>query len=182
MSLTPPSDAELLIKTKRLTLEPVLAIHAAEMIRVLADKKLYHYIPQDPPELEKLKKTYEFWESRISQEKDELWLNWVARWNETNQLIGHFQSGFKEPMDCSVAYTVGSEFQRQGFAIEALRAIFAFLNHSLDTKVIKAWIDTRNTASIHLVKKLKMKQVELIKKADHFKGKDSDEFVFQIDF
>ncbi|MBP9708765.1 MAG: GNAT family N-acetyltransferase [Oligoflexales bacterium] len=47
-------------------------------------------------------------------------------------------------------------------------------------KSVKAWIDTRNLASINLVKKLGMTQVEFIAKADHFKGTDSDEFVFRI--
>ena len=180
MSLQRPSEEDLLIITERLILEPVLPVHAEEMTKVLSSQALYNFVPQDPPVLEKLQRTYEIWSRRISPEKDELWLNWVARCKETNQLIGHFQAGYKGPEEASIAYTVGVPFQRKGFATEALQIILNFLQESLAARTVKAWIDTRNTPSIDLVKKLNMEQIEFIEKADHFKGCDSDEYIFQI--
>jgi len=178
MNLKPPSDENLVIRTSRLILEPVKVEHASEMVSILSSPQLYNFVPQNPPDIEKLKKTYELWSKRISPEGDEIWLNWVARGNDNNQLVGHFQVGQK-PKECSIAYTVGLDFQRLGFAKEALLGIFSFLKVKMDTKIVKAWIDTRNAPSIELVKKLNMSQVSFISKADYFKGTDSDEYVFQ---
>lgn len=177
--LKPPSDDHLIIRTDRLVLEPIKVTHANEMVTVLSDLQLYDFIPQDPPDLGKLEKTYEVWARRISPDKTELWLNWAARWKDSDKLIGHFQVGYK-PDEASIAYTVGLNFQRRGFALEALQEIIRFLKESLRCKTIKAWIDTRNKPSIELVKKLGMSQVNFIPKADHFKGADSDEFVFEL--
>lgn len=178
MTLSPPSDDKLVLKTDRLVLEPIAVGHADEMVSVLSDPQLYVFVPQDPPDICKLRKTYEFWSRRISPDKDELWLNWVARWVEHDQLIGHFQVGYK-PGEASMAYTVGVNFQRKGFAAEALLEIICFLKESFNCKYVRAWIDARNQPSIELVKKLKMVQVNFLPKADHFKGMDSDEYVFE---
>lgn len=178
MKLTPPSDDNLVIETTRLILEPIKVDHAKEMVSVLSSPKLYTYVPQDPPNLDKLKKTYQFWSKRISPDGDEIWLNWAARLRESKRLVGQFQAGYK-PEESSIAYTIGLEFQRTGFALEALTGIFAFLMDKMGTTIVKAWIDTRNLPSILLVKKLGMKKVDILRNADHFKGSDSDEYVFQ---
>lgn len=177
-----PSDEMLLLVTDRLILEPILVSHASEMVSLLKDADLYSFVPQDPPELAKLEKTYDFWSKRASPAGDELWLNWAARNKQTGEVIGHFQAGVKEGTESNLGYTVGLCFQRQGFAKEALQAILSFLNEKMRLESIKAWIDTRNLASIALVEKLGMVKVGFIEKADHFKGKDSDEHVYQLIF
>ncbi len=175
-----PSDEKLTIETDRLMLEPVLKLHADEMVTLLSDSELYSFIPQDPPELEKLRKTYELWSKRVSPAGDELWLNWIARLKSTREAVGHFQAGLKDGKDSNIAYTVGLKFQRKGIAAEALRAILSFIEAEFRIESIKAWIDTRNVASINLVEKLGMVKVDLIKNADRFKGADSDEFIYQL--
>ena len=148
------------------------------MTVLLAHPDLHTYVPSDPPTLEMLKSEYKYWESRISPKEDELWLNWVGRLKSNGKLVGHFQAGVNASLEASIAYTIGKDFQRQGFAFEGFEKILDFLFEEISVKYVKAWIDTRNLASINLVKKLGMTQVELIVKADHFKGLDSDEFVF----
>lgn len=143
---------------------------------------VYDFVPQDPPELEKLEKTYGFWSKRISPAEDELWLNWGARLKSTNEIIGHFQAGVKEGPDSNLAYTVGRKFQRLGFASEAIRAIISMLGSKLSIPCLKAWIDTRNFPSIKLVEKLGMVRVGFVKNADNFKGSNSDEFIYQFTF
>ena len=172
------NNLELRIETERLILEPINESHAAEMTALLAHPDLHTYVPSDPPELEKLKSRYKYWESRISPEGDELWLNWVGCLKSNGKLVGHFQAGVKTSLEASIAYTIGKDFQRQGLAYEGLANILELLFKKINAKSVKAWIDTRNLASINLVKKLGMTQVEFIAKADHFKGSDSDEFVF----
>jgi RimJ/RimL family protein N-acetyltransferase len=172
------NNLDLRLETERLILEPINEIHAAEMTSLLAHPDLHTYVPSDPPTLEKLKSRYKYWESRISPEEDELWLNWVGRLKTNGKLVGHFQAGVKTSLDASIAYTIGKDFQRQGLAYEGLAKILELLFETIKSKSVKAWIDTRNLASINLVKKLGMTEVEFIAKADHFKGSDSDEFVF----
>ena len=177
-----PSDEKLLIKTKRLILEPILVSHANEMAKLLEDSELYTFIPNDPLDLAKLQKKYELWSKRISPDRDEIWLNWAARLTASDEVVGHFQVGVREGTESNLAYTVGLKWQRKGFALEALHAVLKFVNANMDLRVIKAWIDTRNIASIKLVEKIGMQRVGFVQKADHFKGSDSDEFIYQFSF
>ena len=170
----------LTLETNRLILEPVNEAHAPEMVKLLADPDLHVFVPSNPPTLDKLRSQYKYWESRISPQEDELWLNWIARLKLDGKVVGHFQVGVAKSLTANIAYTVSKDFQRRGFASEGLAAIFDLLFDKLQAKSIKAWIDTRNEASIALVKKMGMTQVEFIAKADHFKGMDSDEYVFYI--
>lgn len=180
-SMRVPDDSTLLLETVRLTLESVAICHAAEMVQLLADEALHRFVPSDPPTLHALEDTYRYWEKRISPKGDELWLNWIAREKRSKLAIGHFQAGIKASGEASIAYTVGIKFQRRGFALEALKEICQFLENKIKAAPIKAWIDTRNIASISLVKKLGMNQIATIENADQFKGASSDEFVFQLD-
>jgi len=153
-------------------LEPIVVEHAEEM--------LHTFIPSDPFELEQLQRRYKIWERRISKEKDEVWLNWAARENKSGELIGHFQAGVRMDLDSYIAYVVNSKYQRQGYAYEALVETINFLKNNMNLKNVKAWIDTRNTASIGLVKRSGMNQVNFLKDADHFKGSSSDEYVYEL--
>lgn len=106
-------------------------------------------------------------------------MNWVARQRSSHQVLGHFQAGVKKE-GSSIAYTVGLEFQRQGYAREALQAILTFLRDELGQQRVRAWIDTRNRASIALVEQLGMREVERIENADHFKGDASHEYIYEL--
>ena len=175
------NNLEISLETERLILEPICENHAEDMAALLADPDLHTFVPSSPPTLEKLKSQYKYWESRISPQEDELWLNWVGRLKANGKIIGHFQAGVKASLEANNAYSIGKEFQRQGFAYEGLTNFLKLLFEKIAAKSVKAWVDTRNLASINLVKKLGLIQIEIIAKADHFKGSDSDEFVFSID-
>lgn len=180
MTLHAPSDQEIKIITKRLILEPIIIGHAKEMLALLNSPELHVFIPSDPFKLEQLERRYKIWTNRISPEKDEIWLNWAAREKESGDVIGHFQAGVREDEDSYIAYIVGVDHQRQGYALEALTDILSLLRNKMKLNKVKAWIDTRNSASIELVKKLGMTHIKTIENADHFKGKSSDEYVFQV--
>lgn len=180
MKLVIPTIEEHTLKTKRLTLEPIVAEYAQEMLSVLNEDELHKFIPSDPFEFEQLQKRYKIWEQRISKERDEVWLNWAARENRSGELIGHFQAGVRLDENSYIAYIVNSKFQRQGFALEALVEVVSFLKSHMKLKNVKAWIDTRNKASTGLVERLGMKRVDFIKDADYFKGTSSNEYVYEM--
>ncbi|MBP9708764.1 MAG: GNAT family N-acetyltransferase [Oligoflexales bacterium] len=107
---------ELRLETERLLLEPICENHAEDMAALLADPDLHTFVPSNPPTLEKLNSQYKYWESRISPQEDELWLNWVGRLKANGKIVGHFQAGVKTSLEANIAYTIGKDFQRQGFA------------------------------------------------------------------
>lgn len=166
------------IVTSRLVVEPITEAHAEAMWQLFADPELHRFVPYEPLTLEKQRERCARWEMRRSPDGQELWLNWAGRDKTTNEIMAHFQAGVKADAPASVGYLVARAFQRRGFAFEGLDAVFAYLRDALGVHEVKAWTDTRNTASHRLAQKLGMMNVETIKDADFFKGATSDEFVF----
>jgi [ribosomal protein S5]-alanine N-acetyltransferase len=177
---SPVDDLSLVLETDRLLLEPITTDHVEKMLTILCDEALYQYIPQNPPNSVSLKQTYGFWQNRKSPDSKEIWLNWAAKLKTTNEYIGHFQAGWDSKNGFSVAYTVGIQFQKQGFAKEAVSSVIDFLVSHFDAETLRAWIDTRNLASINLMKSLGFTQSDFIENADEFKGSKSDEFIFEL--
>ena len=167
--------------SSRLMMQLIRKEHASKALDVLQHKDLYTYIPQGPPTLEYLTKRYTALECRDSPDGTEYWLNWVVMQRSTQRIIGTVQAGIgKEKKEGTIAYMIGVEFQGQGYGTEAVKALLSHCKNKYGVVVFKAWIDTRNASSIRLVEKLGMEQIEMIEKADHFDGQDSDEFVFQL--
>ena len=168
--------------SERLQMVLITKEHAAIVHTVFQDPELFTYLPNDPPELERLEKQYAFWEGREAPDGSEYWLNYVLFLSSTGAFVGTLQSGVhRETREASIAYVIATDFQGRGLGTEATRALIAHLKQRYEISGVKAWIDTRNRTSIRLVEKLGMRQVEFIKNADHFKGQDSDEFVYYMD-
>ena len=169
-------------QSNRLNMQLVEARLAPMIWSLLSDPSLYTFVPQDPPTLENLEKRYLFWENRLSPDKTEYWLNWVIFEKDSNSPIGTLQAGVHiESQVATIAYKVGTSYQRKGYGTESVIAMIEHLRTDYGVTQIKAWIDTRNVPSISLVEKIGMKQIQYIEKADHFKGSDSHEYVYQMD-
>jgi len=139
-----------------------------------------------PPSSDELTALYQKWELRKSPDGTEEWLNWIAREKSSRQVVGYFQAGVPTAKDCKsgtepyVAYVLGTKFQNQGYAAEGLATLVSFLRIEKELNEIKAWVDTRNLRSIHLLKKIGFEQIDHIKNAGFFNGETSDEFVFSL--
>ena len=131
-----------LVETTRLILEPVRREYAAEMVSVLGDAELYTDLPHEPPTQAYLEELYERWSHGLSRDGTEFILNWMARLRSTGAFVGHFQSSIPPSGIAQLGYTVGLKFQRQGFALEALQAVIAFLRSSQRVSVVKASFGT----------------------------------------
>jgi len=173
-----PADSELSLSTDRLVLEPITTAHAEEIHALFSDEELHRFVPFEPLSLEDQRAQCATWQSRRSPDGKELWLNWAARYRE--QVIGHFQIGVENDGVGVLGYLVARAWQRQGFAAEALRAVMTFARERLHVVEYKAWIDTRNCASVALVERLGLQQIAVVQAADFFKGAQSDEYVFSI--
>jgi RimJ/RimL family protein N-acetyltransferase len=102
---------------------------ADEMVAVLADPALHEFTGGQPASLDELRGRYSSWVGG-SGSVDELWLNWIVRRRIDNAAIGAVQATVvnrdSEPIG-EVAWTIGTAWQRQGFASEAAVALVEWL-------------------------------------------------------
>jgi ribosomal-protein-alanine N-acetyltransferase len=167
--------------TARLALEPLRVEHAASLFAPLQARNLYTFIPDVPPaSLEALENRYHRWERRASPDGHEIWLNWAARLRATGEWVGTFQSTIMEDRQALLAYMIFPHYQRQALAREGCVRIIEHLATTHSVKLIATEIDTRNTASIALVKSLGFRLVATTCGADTFKGAVSDEHRFEL--
>ena len=142
-----PVDDEMRISTVRLDLLPLTPQDADDLFPVLKDPDLARFTGETPPaDVEVVRAGFAKWETRRSPDGAELWLNWAVRRRDDAQAIGYVQATVGA-RDTAVAWTVGTDFQRQGFATEAGHALVAWLRDSLGVQVILGSIHPDNFAS-----------------------------------
>jgi [ribosomal protein S5]-alanine N-acetyltransferase len=182
-----PSDeipvvaTEAVLKTPRLSIEPLLPAHAARLYERLQDERLYEFIPQDPPaSAQLLEDRYRALSSRSSPDGREAWLNWALRTRRSGDYAGVLEATVHENLTATIAYMVFVPYQGRGLAAEACSRLRAHLFEDYRVSVVAAEIDTRNVASIALVESLGFERVAFHKVADHFKGSSSDEYRYEL--
>jgi RimJ/RimL family protein N-acetyltransferase len=117
------------ITTERLRLEPLQVEDADEMAAVLGDERLHEFTGGDPLSLVDLRERY----ARLvagSLRPDEVWLNWIVRRSSDSVAIGTVQATLttRDGRSCAhVAWVIGVDWQGQGFASEAARALVGWL-------------------------------------------------------
>jgi RimJ/RimL family protein N-acetyltransferase len=151
-----PEDVE---QTILLDLLPIKREHAPEMFALLGDASLYEFTNDSPPhDIAALASRYEQWERRTSPDGSELWLNWLLKLRENGKLIGHVQASMAVPR-ASIAWVVGAQWQRQGYATEAATAMLAWLSQ-LGVHDIRASIHPSNIPSVRVAEHLGLRRTE----------------------
>jgi RimJ/RimL family protein N-acetyltransferase len=157
--------------TPRLDLVPLTADDAIDLFPVLNDSELGRWTSEMPPaDVETLRRRFAGWESRRSRDGDELWLNWVVRRRDHDRAIGHMQATVGLG-STSVAWAIGTAFQRQGFASEAARASTAWLLEELGVSTIVASIHPGNVASQTVARRIGLSPTD---------RSDDDEIVWEF--
>ena len=128
------SDSARELSTERLTLEPLRQDHAKEMAGVLADTSLYEFIGDDPPTEVELAERYRRQVAGPLAE-EERWLNWIVRRSDTAEAIGFVQATVTADR-ADVAWLIGVEHQRRGFACEAGSEMVEHLSTNAVTHLI----------------------------------------------
>jgi RimJ/RimL family protein N-acetyltransferase len=137
---------EITISTLRLCLDPMMASHAKAMFPILADRQLYRFTGDEPPESEiSLEARYRYLEGRKSPDQSQLWLNWLVRLEENDTPIGYVQATVSES-HADIAWVIGSDWQGNGYASEAALAMVQWLGASGVT-TIRACINPIHLAS-----------------------------------
>ena len=170
------------LTTARLDCEPLVANHAPLVFSELCNDDLYRFIPQEPPaSVEVLTARFERLEREpYSPDGTELWLNWVMHDRDTGAYVGTLEASVVHGQSATIAYFVFVQYQRLGYATEGVAALIDLLVDVYQLQVVVAEIDTRNTASIALVKALGFACVGRVEEADFFNGAASDEYRFEL--
>jgi RimJ/RimL family protein N-acetyltransferase len=140
-------------EVKRITLEPQVAAHAAEMFAVLQDPRIYEY-EHDPPRSEEwLRERYTKLETRRSRDGSEHWLNWVVRL-DSGAAIGYVQATVEPDGRAFIAYVLASRWWGQGLAQEAVQTMMQELRDAYRAKQFVAVFKKRNERSRRLLARL----------------------------
>ncbi|GAA5266040.1 hypothetical protein ACOSOMT5_P2467 [Acidiphilium sp. MT5] len=146
----------------------------------LADSAGYRFLPDDPPSsVEGLRARYVVLAGGSSADGSEIWHNWVIRCRNDHNLLGYTQATVQGP-NAMVGYHVFPSHWRQGYATEAMMKTLDMLFAMPSIDQANAFVDTRNVASISLLKRLGFTVERMIENADFFKGSQSDEFEFRL--
>jgi RimJ/RimL family protein N-acetyltransferase len=98
------------------------------------------------------------------------------------RLIGDcgFRTPETQPQQAEAGITLAPEFQHQGYASEALRALLDYLFVVLKKHRVFASVDPRNVTSIRLLERIGMRKEAHFVKSLWFKGEWVDDVVFAI--
>lgn len=174
-------DLEALLETPRLLLEPLHIAHALALYEPLQAEAIYAFIPQTPPSSrEALAARYQRLSSRRSPDEEQVWLNWAMHRRGEDRYVGVLQATVFPDATASLAYIMFPAFWRQGYAKEGCRRILDLLFEDYQVHTVSAEIDTRNTASIHLIESPGFQRMATMPHADFFKGATSHEYRYEL--
>jgi RimJ/RimL family protein N-acetyltransferase len=99
------------------------------MVGVLSGAALYTFTGGSPPGLGELRARYARLATGRSPDGREEWRNWILRREPDRAAVGYVQATIVDGgTRAEIAWVVGLNWQRQGFAAEAARALVAWLD------------------------------------------------------
>ncbi len=142
------------LRTTRLSLEPLEVRHAGPLFALLSAPEIYEHLDEDPPaDVRALEDRYRRLESRRSPDGSQEWLNWALRVEETGEYAGYVQATV-EAGSAEVAYVLGPAFWGQGLATEAVTVMCAHLAVDHGVTRLTAHVEPANRASRALLERL----------------------------
>lgn len=143
------------MQTTRLLLEPLRVEHTLEMARLLDDGSLHRFTGGVPATLAELRDRYARQVAGRSPDGRQRWLNWIVRQRSSGAAAGFVQATITGEAQCTaeLAWTIGTAFQRQGYAREAAAEVLAWLRVR-GVRVFVARIHPEHDASIGVARAL----------------------------
>ena len=136
---------------------PLVAKHAVDLFPLLSDANLYSYTQEEPPgSIVALRERFHFLESRRSPDGSQAWLNWMVRELKTHEAIGYVQATVGAA-GADIAWVVGTDYQRLGYATEASSAMVMWLRSS-GANEVRAKIGPTHFASQRVAAKVGLSQ------------------------
>lgn len=173
-----------------MVLFPIIETDRLTIRRLDLTDKVTFFAYRTKPEVYK----YQFWKPKSIDEAEEFIIkNLEILPNTKNtwmQLGIHLQNGpligdmgihfLEDDAQVEIGYTLSPEYQGQGYASEAVKAILNYLFFTLNKHRITASVDPDNQKSINLLKKLGFRQEAHFKKSVFIHGKWCDDVIFAI--
>lgn len=191
MATLPTAEGLHILETERLILRTFKSTDVDDMHEYQSRPEIVAYIPW--PErtreqvIEALEKALEKATSELIEDGDFLLLGWELKRvpgleGYEGKIIGQSNIGLKSQRDqcADIGWVTHQDFQRQGFAYEATRALIAYAFNNFKLHRIIADIDTRNPESAKLAEKLGMRREAEFKDAEFFKGAWCDMWLYAI--
>ena len=144
------------LRSERLSLEPLTVDHAEEMAPLLGDPALYTFTGGHPASLDELRRRYRRQALGRSADGAQRWLNWIARLDPGGEAVGTVQATITSPSEhlvAEVAWVIGVPYQHRGYATEAAARLMRWLGEE-GVEVIAANIHPRHEASMRVARAL----------------------------
>jgi [ribosomal protein S5]-alanine N-acetyltransferase len=169
--------------SERLRLEVLREEHATLLYAPFQDRRIYTFIPQDPPEsLDQLQQRYRRLAMGSSPDGQEIWLNWVVFNRRAEDPIGIVElTAYTASRAADFAYLFVPQFWRRGFAREACTKVLDEVRARGWVNVIRATMDVENVASISLAERLGFRRVGECRDVAVFKGRTSSEYTYELE-
>ena len=172
--ITSSSAAPILIETERLILRPLRISDVDDLYEYQSDAEIVRYIPwpvrSREQVIEALEKALNIGKSELNEENDFIILAWALK--SSGKVIGQSNTSLKSTNDqlADIGWVTHPDYQRQGFAYEATRALMKYVFGNFQIHRIIADIDTRNPESAKLAEKLGMRREGEFINSEFFKG------------
>ena len=173
-----------MIETERLFLRAMAITDVDDLLEYQSNPEIVRYIPWPPRTREQvlsaLENTIETGKFDLKEEHDYIVLVWELK--STGQVIGQSNMALLSKTDkrANIGWVTHQDFQRQGLAFEATRALMKYAFNNFPIHRIIADIDTRVPESASLAEKLGMRLEGTFKDGEFFKGQWCDMWLYAI--
>ena len=155
-----------------------------DLLEYQSNPEIVSYIPWPPRTLEQVKKAAEAVVNtctfQLKENKDFIVLVWELK--ISGKVIGQSNMMLvsKENKCANIGWVTHQDFQRQGYAFEATKALLKYAFTNTDVHRIIADIDTRVHESAALAEKLGMRREATYLDGEFFKGEWCDMWLYAI--
>ena len=174
----------MIIETERLILRPMLASDAPDLLEYQSNPDIVRYIPWPEGTAETVQKHIDrtLTQSVDAPSEDGQYLVLVWALKATGKVIGQSNLNMlsQEHKCAEIGWVTHQDFQRQGYAREASRAILEYAFKQLDFHRVIASIDTRVPESAAVARSLGMRLEAELREAEFFKGSWCDMWAYAI--
>jgi ribosomal-protein-alanine N-acetyltransferase len=147
-----------ILRTERLVLRPLALLDSVDLQCVLGDHDVWRYFPRS--EIPSLERTQTYIEGQLAHWDEYGFGHWAVE-NDVAKLIGWCGLQYlQETHETEIAYCLGKNHWRKGFATEAAQASLNFGLQKLGINEIIGLTHTENTASQHVLQKIGLKFVD----------------------
>ena len=155
-----------------------------DLLEYQSNPEIVRYIPWPPRTMDQVKeaaeKTLNTGKFDLKEVNDYIVLVWELK--SSGKVIGQSNMGLisKENKCSNIGWVTHQDFQRQGYALEATKALLGYAFNNFDLHRVIADIDTRVPESAALAEKLGMRREATYLDGEFFKGKWCDMWLYAI--